>query len=146
MSSIAESLPLASWRSALALWTVGIWGSRLRNAFADDELAGAELVSAVVIAAVFVALGIVVGVGAVTRRWHWSPLIVLAIIGILRWTIRGPIILLSDEWSVGFKVVHTILWLVTVALSLLALRQHRQTLTSTGSDVGIRSHGSAGAH
>ena len=40
------------------------------------------------------------------------------------WSIRGLIILVSDEWPVGFKVVHTVLWLVTAALSVLALREH----------------------
>jgi len=132
MSSAPASLPVLSWRSALAVWTIGIWGSRVRNAIADEELIGVDRFSAIGIATVFVVLGIAVGVGAVTRRWHWPPLMVLVIIGILRWTIRGPVIVLSDEWSVGFKVVHTILWLVTVALSVLALRQHRQTQTATG--------------
>ncbi len=124
MSSVATEPPLRSWRALLALWTVGIWGSRLRNAVVDDDLVGGERLSAIGIAALFVALGVIVGVGVLRRRWDWAPLLILAIAGIARWSIRGPIILVSDEWTVGFKVVHTVLWLVTAALSVLALREH----------------------
>ena len=124
MSSVATEPPLRSWRALLALWTVGIWGSRLRNAVVDDDLVGGERLSAIGIAALFVALGVIVGVGVLRRRLDWAPLLILAIAGIARWSIRGPIILVSDEWTVGFKVVHTVLWLVTAALSVLALREH----------------------
>lgn len=124
MTSDPAQPPVLSWRGVLALWTVGIWGSRLRNAVVDEELVGGERLSAIGIAAIFVGLGVIVGFGVVRRRWDWAPLLVLAAAGIVRWSIRGPIILISDEWTVGFKVVHTVLWLVTAALSVLALREH----------------------
>lgn len=137
MSSTVPEAPVVSWRGALALWTVGIWGSRLRNALADDELVGSDRFSAIGVAAVFVALGVIVGVGVLRRQWQWQwpPLLVLVIVGVVRWTIRGPIILLSDEWSVGFKVVHTVLWLVTVLLSVRALREHPRVRNALAKDL-----------
>ena len=109
MNSQTNGASLLSWRAALALWTLGIWGSRLRNAVADDELMGFDRVSALAISAGFVILGFVVSIGVVRRDWHRGPLMVLIIAGVLRWTLRGPVILASDEWEVGFKVVHTCL-------------------------------------
>jgi len=129
----------------LAVWTLAIWGSRLRNAVADDELSGRELLQAVGIAAVFVGLAIVLGVG-LWRRGAWTApaLIVLVIAGVVRWTIRGPVILLSDDWDTGFKIVHTVLWLVTVALSAMAWREGRALDARADLDGGYDSgHGSA---
>ena len=112
------------WRLVLALWTIGIWGSRLRNIVADDDLEGSERVVALGIAAGFVVLGAALLTTVLARRpWHRPILGALVGAGIVRWTIRGPIILASDEWEVGFKVVHTILWLITVALSVAAWRE-----------------------
>ena len=132
MSSPKSEAPVVSWRGALALWTVGIWGSRLRNALADAELVGADRVSAIVIAAVFVALGVIVGAGVLRRQLQWTPLLVLVVLGIARWTFRGPAILVGDEWTVGFKVVHTVLWLVTVFLSVRALLEHPRVRDAKG--------------
>ena len=149
MNEPDQPLPIVSWRAALALWTLAIWGSRLRNAVVDEELAGFDRISAVGIAAGFVILGAIVGFGVVRRQWHRGPLYVLVIAGILRWTLRGPVILLSDEWEVGFKVVHTVLWLVTVIFSLLAWREYhggqvRPLKARQSSNVGYDStHGSA---
>lgn len=134
MSSAITPLRVVSWHGALGLWTVGIWGSRLRNAIGDEELVGSAQATAFGIAAVFVVLGVAIGFGALRRQWHWPPLVALAAVGIVRWSYRGPIILFSDEWSIGFKVVHTVLWLVTVALSVLALREYRRVRESPVKD------------
>lgn len=135
MTSDSTQPPRISWRAALALWTVGIWGGRLRNAIEDVELVGTGRLSAIGVAVIFVLLGVVVGFGAIRRQWHWTPLVALALIGIARWTYRGPIILLSDEFSIGFKVVHTVLWLVTAFISVLALREHRRVRESSTNEL-----------
>lgn len=116
-----------------------IWVSRLRNALADDDLTGAERSVALVIAIGFVALGATLVLTLFRRRrtskpasvaradnGHRAVVDVLVAAGILRWTLRAPVILLSDEWSAGFKTVHTILWVVTVALSAMAWREVRR--------------------
>ncbi len=133
------------WAWVLVVWTFAVWASRLRNAIADGDLTGGAFVQAVAIAAVFVGLAVVLGLG-VWRDGTWTApaLIVLVIAGIVRWTIRGPVILASAEWSVGFKVVHTILWLTTVLLSVLAWREGRSLNDRPTADGGYDSgHGSA---
>jgi len=118
----------APWRWALAAWTLGIWVSRVRNAIADDDLDGAARASAILIAVAFVAGGLALATTLWTgHRWHAIVVDLLAGAGILRWSIRGPIILASDEWEAGFKVVHTVLWVVTVALSVMAWRELRSS-------------------
>lgn len=121
-----SELSAVKFRAILIVWTLGIWGSRLRNIQADSELVGFDRAVAVGIAYVLLAAATAAG-AAILRGSPWEvyPLGALVAIGILRWTIRGPIIFLSNEWEAGFKAVHTVLWLVTVALSVLAWREHR---------------------
>ncbi len=112
-------------RSLLIVWTVAIWGSRLRNIVVDDELGGLERVTSLAVALFLIAAAIAVGVSMVKEvAWHGRALGVLVVAGIARFTTRGIAILASSEWETGFKVVHTMLWAVTVALSVLAVREY----------------------
>lgn len=119
------------FRAVLVVWTLGIWGSRMRNIQADNELAGFDRTVALFVAFAFLASASITG-AAVLRRASWEkyPLGVLVVLGIVRWSWRGTAILFSDEWEVGFKVVHTVLWLITVALSLLGWREHRRAIST----------------
>ena len=111
---------------ALVAWTFVVWGSRLRNIIDDAELDGTERISALAVATVFLALGVGVAAATVLRPARRKPLVIaLAIVGIVRWSIRGPIILVEDDWSAAFKLVHTVLWVVTVGLGLWAWRSVR---------------------
>lgn len=111
-------------RLALVIWTVGIWGSRVRNIFEDEELVGGERIAALVVALFLVIAAVLVGVSMLrSLKWHGQALGVLVLAGVARFTIRGVAILASSEWDVGFKVVHTVLWAVTVILSLTAARE-----------------------
>lgn len=115
------------FRLILVVWTLVVWGSRVRNILTDDELVGFDRFVSVAVALVLIGSAVAVGVSLVRQTsWHRNALGVLVGVGILRWTLRGPVILLSDEWEAGFKIVHTVLWLTTVVLSLLAWREHRR--------------------
>lgn len=128
-----EKIGRHRWGVLLVIWTIAIWGSRLRNALDDDELRGGERFSAVFIAAGFVVLAIVFAVAlARSASWRWPAVVILGAAGIVRWTLRGPVIALSDEFETGFKVVHTVLWLVTVVLSIFALRETARVLGDAG--------------
>ena len=112
------------WRWVLAAWTLVVWATRLRNVIGDDDLDGGEFVIALVIALGFVMLGAaLLGTLFGIESGQRPVVMVLVIAGILRWTIRTPFVLASDEWSAGFKVVHTVLWIVTVVISVLAWRE-----------------------
>lgn len=130
MSEMA-TLGNVKFRALLVVWTLGIWGSRMRNIQADTELVGSERDVAFAVAVTFLASAALTGVALLRHAsWYLTPLLVLVIVGIVRWTIRGPAILLSDEWELAFKVVHTVLWLVTVALSIFAWLEHRTASSS----------------
>lgn len=119
------------FRAALFLWTVLVWGSRLRNIAADDELAGVELFSSLGIAVFLVAAAVAMAVSMkMDLSWHGRALGVLVIAGITRFTIRGFSVLANPEWSTGFKVVHTVLWVVTIILSILAAREYSRVRSS----------------
>ena len=114
------------------MWTVGIWGSRLRNIVTDGELAGFELAIAVIVAGFLIAAAVAVGFSMLKDLpWHGRALGILVIAGIARFTTRGIAILASNEFDTGFKVVHTVLWAVTVILSVLAAREYAGQRQST---------------
>ena len=115
------------WRWTLAIWTLGIWAGRLRNIVLDDDLSGTGRAFALGVAAGFVLLALALVLTLTGQRSGQRTIVdLLAGAGILRWTMRGPLVLASDEWSNGFKVVHTVLWITTVVVSVLAWREMRR--------------------
>ena len=103
--------------AALAGWTVFIWGTRVRN-IARDGGGGLSLL----VALGMVALAALVAVALVrdgTPRWAVPA---LAAATVAAWAVRVPVILLGDHGT-AFKVVHTVLAVVSVALAVAALRR-----------------------
>ena len=88
---------------ALVGWTVFVWAGRIRNG-------GSYL-----LAASFLALAAI----ALWRRGRWVT--ALAAYTIVVWAIRTPLILVHDHPG-GFKVVHTVLAVVSIALAVVAER------------------------
>ena len=114
------------WRWTLAIWTLGIWAGRSRNIVLDDDLSDAGRALSLGIAVGFVLLALALVLTLIGQRSGQRTIVdLLVAAGILRWTMRGPLVLASDEWSNGFKVVHTILWITTVVLSVFAWREMR---------------------
>ena len=115
------------WRWTLAIWTLGIWAGRLRNIVLDDDLSGTGRAFALGVAAGFVLLALALVLTLTGQRSGQRTIVDLLVgAGILRWTMRGPLVLASDEWSNGFKVVHTVLWITTVVVSVFAWREMRR--------------------
>lgn len=103
--------------AALAAWTAFVWGTRVRNIVRDG---GGTL--SLLVALGLVALAVIVAIALVrggTPRWAVPA---LATATVAAWVVRAPVILLGDH-GVGFKVVHTGLALVSIALAVAALRQ-----------------------
>jgi hypothetical protein len=84
-------------------WTVFVWAGRIRNG------------GSVLLAASFLVLAAV----ALWQRGRWVTALAAWTIGV--WAIRTPQILLDDQ-SVAFKVVHTVLATISIALAVLAQR------------------------
>ena len=110
---------------ALAGWTLFVWTTRIGNIWRDDASTSSKLASTA-LALSFTALAL--GVGIVAARGMWAALrpAVLALAGWTTavWIVRSLTILAGDR-SVGFKVVHGVLAVVSIALAAWAVRSGR---------------------
>lgn len=109
-------------RLLLIGWTVLVWTSRTRNVVGDEDLTTAGRTWRIGAAVLFVVLALVYAV-ALRRASPWgrSALAVLVIWTVGWWSIRGIGILLDDH-GVGFKVIHTLLMVVSIGLAMWAWR------------------------
>jgi uncharacterized membrane protein len=115
--------------AGFAVWTFVIWVGRIRNVVDDDDLTGGGRTVRLVLAAVFIVGAVVVAAllpaarraGKGVERLRTAVDVVAAVtIGV--WAVRGVGILLDEDHTGGFKVVHTALALVSISLALLAWR------------------------
>ena len=88
---------------AFLAWTVFVWAGRIRNG------------GSVLLAASFLVLVAM----AIWRRGRWITALVVWTIGV--WAVRTPYILVHDH-PAPFKVVHTVLAAVSIALAISAQR------------------------
>lgn len=108
---------------ALVGWTLFVWISRSRNVVNDDDLSTGGTTWRLGAALLFVVLALAV---LLVRRLR--PARLTAVLAVLVawttawWLIRGIGILL-DEHAVGFKVVHSILMIVSIGLAMWAWRR-----------------------
>lgn len=108
-------------------WTLLLWSTRINNVLDDAGLEGWSRtwqlgisVLFVVVATVLVGSSLVRG-NSIARMVSDRLGVVLAVFGSLWWLVRGINTLLADH-GVGFKVVHTLLALGTIAISGWLLR------------------------
>jgi hypothetical protein len=108
---------------ALVVWTFFVWTTRIGNIWRDADLDTGGKVGRTVLALSFTLLAVAVVV-ALWRRARWTGKAVLTLAGwtIGVWLVRDASILLGDH-EVGFKVVHTVLAVVSIALSVFAWRE-----------------------
>jgi hypothetical protein len=124
---------LSKWLvTALCAWTVFVWGNRISNAWSSTTESTSAKAISTVLAASFLVLA-VGGVVILARSWA-APLtnlaknflLVFAGWTVLVWCIRIVGIVLADH-EVGFKVVHTMLGLISIALAVGVARAVRRT-------------------
>ncbi len=111
----------AAWAFwALIAWTIFLWLSRLRNVLVNDELTSGGRAIRIGVVVLFVVLA---GAAVYGYRRAQPVLVwVLAVWTVGYWLVRGIGILVGD-YSVGFKMVHTVLMVVSLTLAGLAARQ-----------------------
>lgn len=113
---------------ALSAWTVFIWSTRVRNILDDVDLSGWSLTWRLGISVAFIAAALAIVVltflaksGTLRQPAPVAKLgAALAIAGGAWWLVRGAQILLADHGG-AFKVVHSVLGLVTIGLSVWVL-------------------------
>ena len=112
---------------ALVAWTFFVWTTRIGNIWRDADLDTGDKVGRTGLALSFTLLA----VGAVVALWRGSERTRLVAVGALAawstavWVVRDARILVADH-EVGFKVVHTVLAVVSIGLSVLAWREARR--------------------
>jgi hypothetical protein len=112
---------------ALVAWTLFVWTTRIANVWRDEALAGGEKLGRTGLALSFTLLAIAVVVTLWRHARRASQLAMGALAGwsVAVWVVRDAGILLDDH-GVAFKLVHTALAVVSVALAALAWREARQ--------------------
>jgi len=102
-------------------WTFLVWASRVRNIIDDEKLSSGGQAWRLAAAAVFVVLALVVFVARL-RQWGAATSLLggLVVWTTGWWSVRGVGILLDGNHAVGFKVVHTVLMIVSIGLAMWA--------------------------
>jgi hypothetical protein len=111
--------------AGLAAWTLFTWTGRIGLAWSDDSLSTGEKLVATLPIVVFVALGLAAAVtllrsGPVLLGAARTLALTLAGWSIAYWAVRLPLILVHDH-PAGFKIVHSVLALVSAGLSAAAI-------------------------
>lgn len=120
---------------ALVAWTFFVWTTRIANIWRDADLDTGEQVGRTALAGSFTALAVLV----VVALWRGSTRSRLWAVGALAgwstavWVVRDVRILVADH-EVGFKVVHTVLAVVSITLSALAWREARRASSAGGDE------------
>jgi hypothetical protein len=106
---------------ASALWTLFVWGTRVRNIGNDDTLGGGKKAFAFLVCAVFIGAAIALLALLVTRRSArlraLLPMFAIATVG--WWAVRSVFIVVRDH-SMAFRVVHIVLGIISSVLAVAA--------------------------
>ncbi len=130
---------------ALVGWTFLVWTTRIANIWRDEALDTGEKLGRTGLALSFTLLAVAVVVTLWRRAERASLIAVGALAGwsVVVWVVRDGRILFADH-EVAFKVVHTVLAVVSIALAVLAWREARRAATSTGASATTTSSVLAG--
>jgi hypothetical protein len=106
----------------LAIWTLFVWLTRVRNALGDGDLGVADRTFSLVLATSFLVLAGLVLQAVIGRRGHLGrAVLVLAGWTTVVWIVRGVGIATGDH-SIAFVVVHLLLAAISIGLSAVAVR------------------------
>ena len=112
---------------ALVLWTLFVWTTRIGNIWNDDALGRGEKWGRTALAGSFTVLAVAVAVALWHRAgWRRSAVTALAAWTVAVWAVRSVGIATGDH-DVAFVAVHLVLAVVSIALSLLAVREHERS-------------------
>ncbi len=113
--------------AALVAWTFLVWTTRIANIWRDADLDTGERWGRTLLAVSFTVLAIAAAV-ALWRRLGQATVVAVGALAawtIAVWVVRGIGILAADH-DLGFKVVHTVLAVVSIVLAVLAWRETRR--------------------
>jgi hypothetical protein len=108
---------------AFVVWSLLVWTTRIRNIWGDDALGTGEKWGRTGLALSFTVLALVVAWGLWSRA-SWLRASVAALAGwtVVVWVVRSVGIATADH-SAAFVAVHLVLAVVSVLLSVAAVRE-----------------------
>jgi hypothetical protein len=114
------------WVLASALWTFFVWTTRVRNITSDDDLSAGEKAGALLVSLAFIVAAVVLLALLVRQLTEvlrlFVPVFAIGTVG--WWAVRTVLILVRDHgW--GFRIVHTVLAVVSAVLAVAAWRAVR---------------------
>lgn len=123
------------------IWTLFVWGGRIRNVMADADAEGAQRWGPLALSVSFVALALVTAVLFARRfRSHRSVVASSVMLQVLAgwttavWVLRAGDIALAGDHAPGFVAVHVALAAVSIVLAAWAVLADRSaTARPTGS-------------
>lgn len=113
---------------ASSLWTMFVWGTRIRNAVSDDAMSTGEKSLAIMVSVVFLGAAVTLLLMLTRRRIDELRVIlpVYAIGTVGWWAFRSVLILVHDHgW--GFRIVHIVLGIISSVLAVIAWRATQAT-------------------
>jgi hypothetical protein len=116
---------------AFAAWTLFVWVGRVRNVWANATLDTAGKIGRSALAASFVVFGAATLAWALKhRRAGVPPRTTLYLVGpFAAWTVGVWVVRSAGIWvhehPIGFKIVHTVLAAISIALAVDAVRRLR---------------------
>ena len=106
---------------ASALWTLFVWGTRVRNVGNDDTLGGGERAFAFLVCVVFIGAATAMLAMLVMRQSArlraLLPVFAVATVG--WWVVRSAFIVVHDH-SMAFRIVHIVLGIISSVLAVAA--------------------------
>ena len=106
---------------ASALWTVFVWGTRVRNIGNDDTMGGGQKALGFLVCVVFIGAAIALLALLATRQSArlrvLLPVFAVATVG--WWAVRSVFIVVHDH-SMAFRVVHIVLGIISSVLAVAA--------------------------
>ena len=116
------------WTLALGVLTLLVWTTRIGNIWRDDGLTDAERWGRTALALSFTVLAVAVA-WALLRRAPWRRLAVLALAGwtVAVWVVRA-VGIATAEHEAAFVAVHLVVAAVSIALSVLAVREETEAV------------------
>jgi len=114
---------------ALAVWSLLVWTTRIRNIWTDDELTAGEQWGRTALASSFTVLALAVLLGVYQRStWLRSAVVALVAWTIGVWVVRSIGIATADHEG-AFIAVHLVLAVISITLAALAAREQSAQVT-----------------
>jgi FtsH-binding integral membrane protein len=105
----------------LAIWTLLLWTSRIKNILQNSDLTYVAVSVRVLVALIFLVLALLTVRSSLRKKENQVWLTTLCLWSLVYWPVRGGLILIDSQYSIGFKTVHTALMTITLGLVAVAL-------------------------